>query len=186
VHRHWTRTPDRARARTRGPARNCAITASGAVTIISQRTEEWAMRQPPAQAPRQSDAPRSHPARPRPAGQQSAARAACGHTRYTKGCDICALAGIYHDHLSQPGITPAQRSEVIRLYQAGDKASLFKLWQSWRREISVPARRRAVQQDKQQTGQRSDRADARAPRPGTGTPRPPRPPASSPVAQEAG
>jgi len=144
------------------------------------------MRQPPAQAPRQSDAPRSHPARPRPAGQQSAARAACGHTRYTKGCDICALAGIYHDHLSQPGITPAQRSEVIRLYQAGDKAGLFKLWQSWRRDGSFPGRGRAAQQDKQQARQRSDRADTHALRPGTDTPRPPRPPASLPVAQQVG
>jgi len=70
------------------------------------------MRQPPVQATPQPDTPRgrSLAARPRPAGQQSAARAGCGHTRYTKGCDICALAGIYQDHLSQPGITPAQRS----------------------------------------------------------------------------
>ena len=36
-----------------------------------------------------------------------ALRAACGHTRYTKGCDICALAGIYHDHISRSGITAA-------------------------------------------------------------------------------
>ena len=60
-------------------------------------------------------------------------RPACGHARYTKGCDICALAGIYHDHLSRSGITAAERSEVIRLYQAGDKAGLFKLWQAWQR-----------------------------------------------------
>ena len=43
-------------------------------------------------------------------------------------------AGIYHDHLSRSGITAAERSEVIRLYQAGDKAGLFKLWQAWQRE----------------------------------------------------
>jgi hypothetical protein len=55
----------------------------------------------------------------------------CGHSRYTKGCDICALVGIYQDHLSRPGITPAQRSEVMRLYAAGDKAGLFKLRQAW-------------------------------------------------------
>jgi hypothetical protein len=59
-------------------------------------------------------------------------RPACGHARYTKGCDICALAGIYQDHLSRPGITAAERSDVMRLYLAGDKAGLFKLWQAWR------------------------------------------------------
>jgi hypothetical protein len=65
-----------------------------------------------------------------------AIRAACGHNRYTKGCDICALAGIYHDHISRSGITPAERSEVTRLYQAGDKAGLFKLWQARQHEGS--------------------------------------------------
>jgi hypothetical protein len=65
-----------------------------------------------------------------------AIRAACGHARYTKGCDICALAGIYHDHISRSGITAAERSEVIRLYQAGDKAGLFKLWQARQHEDS--------------------------------------------------
>jgi hypothetical protein len=61
-------------------------------------------------------------------------RAACGHARYTKGCDICALTGIYQDHISRSGITPAERSEVLRLYLAGDKAGLFKLWQARRQE----------------------------------------------------
>jgi hypothetical protein len=65
-------------------------------------------------------------ARGRPADPQ----AACGHARYTKGCDLCALAGIYQDHLSRPGLTPAERSQVSRLYLAGDKAALFKLWQA--------------------------------------------------------
>jgi hypothetical protein len=59
-------------------------------------------------------------------------QAACGHARYTKGCDLCALAGIYRDHLSRPGLTPAERSAVIRLYLVGDKAGLFKLWQARR------------------------------------------------------
>jgi hypothetical protein len=59
-------------------------------------------------------------------------QAACGHARYTKGCDLCALAGIYQDHMSRPGLTPAERSKVIRLYLAGDKAALFKLWQARR------------------------------------------------------
>ena len=57
-------------------------------------------------------------------------QAACGHARYTKGCDLCALAGIYRDHLSRAGLTPAERSHVSRLYLAGDKAALFKLWQA--------------------------------------------------------
>jgi len=65
-----------------------------------------------------------------------AIRAACGHARYTKGCDICALAGICHDHISRSGITAPERSEVTRLYQAGDKAGLFKLWQARQREGS--------------------------------------------------
>ena len=56
--------------------------------------------------------------------------AACGHARYTKGCDLCALAGIYHDHLSLPNLTAVERSKVTRLYLAGDKAGLFKLWQA--------------------------------------------------------
>jgi len=67
---------------------------------------------------------------------ESSVRPACGHTRYTKGCDSCALTGIYHDHVSRPGITPAERSEVIRLYLADDKAGLFKLWQAWSRKGS--------------------------------------------------
>jgi len=61
-------------------------------------------------------------------------RAACGHARYTKGCDLCALVGIYHAHLGRPGITPSERSKVMRLYLAGDKAGLFKLWQARRGE----------------------------------------------------
>lgn len=90
------------------------------------------MRQPLAQTSRGPDTPRSDGAPPRPADRQPAVRTACGHARYTKGCDICALVGIYQDHLSRPGITPAERSKVMRLYVAGDKAALFKLWQAWR------------------------------------------------------
>jgi len=59
-------------------------------------------------------------------------RAACGHARYTKGCDLCALAGIYRDHLGRPGLTPGERATVIGLYLAGDKAGLFKLWRAFR------------------------------------------------------
>ena len=91
------------------------------------------MHQPLARASREVAARQAHAARPHPADWQRAVRAACAHTRYTKGCDVCALAGIYQDHLSRPGITPAERSEVIRLYLARDKAGLFKLWQAWRR-----------------------------------------------------
>lgn len=65
-------------------------------------------------------------------GRPADPQAACGHARYTKGCDLCALAGIYRDHLSRPGLTPAERSQVSRLYLAGDKAALFKLWQARR------------------------------------------------------
>jgi hypothetical protein len=68
--------------------------------------------------------------RPRPGARQPAPQAACGHARYTKGCDLCALAGIYQEHMSRPGLTPADRSNVMRLYLAGDKAGLFKLWQA--------------------------------------------------------
>jgi hypothetical protein len=32
--------------------------------------------------------------------------------------------------MSRPGLTAAERSKVIRLYLAGDKAGLFKLWQA--------------------------------------------------------
>ena len=94
------------------------------------------MRQPPARTSPEPRTPQAAAAGSGPARRAMAIRAACGHARYTKGCDICALAGIYQDHLSQPGITPAQRSEVIRLYQAGDKAGLFKLWQARQREGS--------------------------------------------------
>jgi hypothetical protein len=73
----------------------------------------------------------SHGRPPRAApGRPADPQAACGHARYTKGCDLCALAGIYRDHLSRPGLTPAERSQVSRLYLAGDKAALFKLWQA--------------------------------------------------------
>jgi hypothetical protein len=82
------------------------------------------MRQPLAQAPR---AQRAEAIRPRPAARRPAP---CGHLRYTKGCDICALVGIYQDHLNRQDLTSAERSNVIRLYQAGDKAGLFKLWQA--------------------------------------------------------
>ena len=94
------------------------------------------MRQPPARTSPEPGTPQAPAAVSRPAHRQMAMRAACGHTRYTKGCDICALAGIYHDHISRSGITAAERSEVIRLYQAGDKAGLFKLWQARQREGS--------------------------------------------------
>jgi hypothetical protein len=77
---------------------------------------------------------RSHAGRPRHPDRQPSVRRACGHARYTKGCDSCALTGIYQDHLSWPGITPAERLAVTRLYQLGDKAGLFKLWQAWRQD----------------------------------------------------
>lgn len=86
------------------------------------------MRQPLTRASREPGAPRAH------AGRTRLVQPVCGHARYTKGCDSCALAGIYEDHLTRPGITPAERSEVTRLHGAGDKAGLFKLWQAWRRE----------------------------------------------------
>jgi hypothetical protein len=94
------------------------------------------MRQPPARTSRAPGTPQAPAAGSRPAHRHVAIRVACGHTRYTRGCEICALAGIYHDHISRSGITAAERSEVIRLYQAGDKAGLFKLWQARQREGS--------------------------------------------------
>jgi hypothetical protein len=84
------------------------------------------MRRPHVPASRQSDAQSAQVAQARLADRQ----AACGHARYTKGCDLCALAGIYHDHMSRPDLTAAERSKVSRLYLAGDKAALFKLWQA--------------------------------------------------------
>jgi hypothetical protein len=95
------------------------------------------MRRPHVPASFESD---SQPARTARAGAADArpglgvpdVQAACGHARYTKGCDLCALAGIYRDHLSRPGLTPAEKFKVIRLYLAGDKAGLFKLWQARR------------------------------------------------------
>jgi hypothetical protein len=84
------------------------------------------MRRPHVPASRQSDAQSAQVAQARLADRQ----AACAHARYTKGCDLCALAGIYHDHMSRPDLTAAERSKVIRLYLAGDKAALFKLWQA--------------------------------------------------------
>ena len=93
------------------------------------------MRQPLTSASSGPHAPRTHGARPRPADRPRPVRTACGHTRYTKGCDICALDGIYADHMNRPGITPDERSAVTRLYLAGDKAALFKLWQAWQREV---------------------------------------------------
>jgi hypothetical protein len=84
------------------------------------------MRRPRVPASRESHGRQARAAAGRPADPQ----AACGHARYTKGCDLCALAGIYRDHLSRPGLTPAERSQVSRLYLAGDKAALFKLWQA--------------------------------------------------------
>jgi hypothetical protein len=84
------------------------------------------MRRAQRPASRESEGRSARVAPRRPTDPQ----AACGHARYTKGCDLCALAGIYHDHLSRPGLTPAERSQVIGLYLAGDKAALFKLWQA--------------------------------------------------------
>jgi hypothetical protein len=84
------------------------------------------MRRPHVPASRESDAQSARVTRARPADR----RPACGHARYTKGCDLCALAGIYDDHMSRPGLTAAERSKVTRLYLAGDKAGLFKLWQA--------------------------------------------------------
>jgi len=93
------------------------------------------MRQPLTRASRQPGAPRAQAGGHRLARRrQRLVQPVCGHARYTKGCDSCALAGIYEDHLTRPGITPAERSEVTRLHLAGDKAGLFKLWQAWRRE----------------------------------------------------
>ena len=84
------------------------------------------MRRSRVPASRESEGRRARAAPDSPADPQ----AACGHARYTKGCDLCALAGIYHDHMSRPDLTAAERSKVIRLYLAGDKAALFKLWQA--------------------------------------------------------
>jgi hypothetical protein len=96
------------------------------------------MRRPLVPASFESDGQPARTARAGAADARPAGRgipdvqAACGHARYTKGCDLCALAGIYRDHLSRPGLTPAEKSTVIRLYLAGDKAGLFKLWQAHR------------------------------------------------------
>ena len=88
------------------------------------------MRRPRVPASQESDGRSTRVASARPADLQ----AACGHARYTKGCDLCALLGIYHDHMSRADITPAERSKIIRLYLARDKAGLFKLWQARRGE----------------------------------------------------
>lgn len=92
------------------------------------------MRRSQVPASPQSDGQSAHVAREHPVDRVSAVPAACGHARYTKGCDLCALVGIYLDHMSRPGITLAERSTVIRLYLAEDKAGLFKLWQAQPRE----------------------------------------------------
>jgi hypothetical protein len=120
------------RRRTRG---KYAIAAFGAVTIVvSER------RRGDASTAGTDITGASCPATGRcqaPSGTPSDGNAAgVRHARYTKGCSICALAGIYQDHINWPGITPAERSEVTRLYQVGDKAGLFKLWQTWRHEGS--------------------------------------------------
>jgi len=88
------------------------------------------MRRPRVPASQESDGRSARVASARPADL----RTACGHARYTKGCDLCALVGIYHDHMSRADITPAERSKIIRLYLARDKAGLFKLWQARRDE----------------------------------------------------
>jgi hypothetical protein len=90
------------------------------------------MRRSQVPASPESDGQSARVTQARPADRQSPMPAACGHTRYTKGCDLCALVGIYHDHMSRPGLTPAEQAKVIRLYLAGDKAGLFKLWQARR------------------------------------------------------
>jgi len=95
------------------------------------------MRRPQGPASPESDGPSARVGRAGTADRPGAGpdvRAACGHARYTKGCDLCALAGIYRDHISRPGLTPSERSKVMRLYLAGDKAGLFKLWQARRGE----------------------------------------------------
>jgi hypothetical protein len=88
------------------------------------------MRRPRVPASQESHGRSARLASARPADLQ----AACGHARYTKGCDLCALVGIYQDHMSRADVTPAERSKIIRLYLAGDKAGLFKLWQARRGE----------------------------------------------------
>ena len=92
------------------------------------------MRRPQVPTSQESERQAARGIPGRPAGRKPEAQAACGHARYTKGCDLCALVGIYLDHMGRPGITPAERSQVIRLYLAGDKAGLFKLWQAPPRE----------------------------------------------------
>ena len=95
------------------------------------------MRRPQGPASPESDGPSARVGRAGTADRPGAGpdvRAACGHARYTKGCDLCALVGIYHAHMGRPGITPSERSKVMRLYLAGDKAGLFKLWQARRGE----------------------------------------------------
>src|SRR5258708_38820669 len=81
---------------------------------------------------RSARVPRAHPGDPAGGRAGPRVRAACGPARYTKGCELCALAGIYHDHMRRPGLTPAQRAKVIRLYLDRDKAGLFKLEQALR------------------------------------------------------
>ena len=90
------------------------------------------MRRPQVPTSQESERQAARGIPGRPAGRKPEAQAACGHARYTKGCDLCALAGIYAHHMSRPGLTPAERSTVMRLYLAGDKAGLFKLWQARR------------------------------------------------------
>ena len=75
------------------------------------------MRQPPARTSPAPAAPQPAAAKPRHARRQTATRPACGHARYTKGCNMCAFAGHYQEHINWPGITPAERSEVTRLYR---------------------------------------------------------------------
>ncbi len=92
------------------------------------------MRRPQVPTPQESERQAARGAPGHPASRKPEVHVACGHARYTKGCDLCALAGIYADHMSRPGLTPAERSTVMRLYLAGDKAGLFKLWQARRGE----------------------------------------------------
>jgi hypothetical protein len=96
--------------------------------------EDVAMRQPVAQASGARGSAWADRELPVPK--------ACGHTRYAKGCELCALAGIYQDHMGRADITSAERSAVIRLYLAGDKAGMFKLWKAWRQEGGASTPRR--------------------------------------------
>lgn len=102
----WRLDPNAYAWTTPGHARKYAIAAFAAVTIILSGQRGLAMRQPLARTSRGLSTHRGPTARPRPAHHPMGLRPACGHARYTKGCDICALAGIYQDHLSRQASRP--------------------------------------------------------------------------------